>query len=117
MSAAFAASSIAFRNVDKAYAQGLLDTAAALYLTAQKHPGLCVPLCRLRFIFLRGLWVQTLNLKTQYPVFCSWIPSAFLCPKTLRICKVQSGRMQFWSNVGYTARTQTQPVHCRFWPE
>lgn len=43
MSAAFAASSIAFRNVDKAYAQGLLDTAAALYVTAQKHPGLCAP--------------------------------------------------------------------------
>ena len=41
MSAAFAASSMVFRSVDKAYAQGLLDTAAGLYVTAQKNPGLC----------------------------------------------------------------------------
>lgn len=40
MSAAFSSSAMAFRSTNKAYAQGLLDTAVDLYKTGQAHPGL-----------------------------------------------------------------------------
>ena len=39
MTAAFASSSLVFKTLDKAYAQGLLNTAAALYKAAQTYPG------------------------------------------------------------------------------
>ncbi len=39
MTAAFASSSLVFKNLDKAYAQTLLNTAAALYTAAQAYPG------------------------------------------------------------------------------
>ncbi len=39
MTAAFASSSLVFKTLDKAYAQTLLNTAAALYTAAQAYPG------------------------------------------------------------------------------
>ena len=39
MSAAFASSSLVFKSLDASYAQGLLNTAAALYKAAQAYPG------------------------------------------------------------------------------